>query len=514
MPPDTEHNTPRSRGPGLTAVYLWAAAGLTALRMFTTPLPPFDLWWHLAMGRIIVTEQAIPLVDRFSFTRAGQPFFDQSWLAQVVLYGIHRLGGVPLLIVFQALVLCATYGMLLWLVARRTGRPRLAVLLLLVVIQPLSFDAWGIRWGVRPQGLALPLFAACLLLLTGYRRRWWQTLWPLVPLIALWANLHGSFFLGLLMIAAVLLGEGIRQLRRDETALTGPEWRRLALWGASAALAMLINPRGPGLLLYVRNLAASPSVARVASEWAPPNPHDGDGAFFLLFVCGLLALLAYARRDLRAGPQTRPDPTDLCLLFPLLWLSFTAGRSIVWLGMAAFPPLADAVASLLPKEESRAHGIPLVNGALIALLALPAILALPWVKQAAGLEPRLGPLLSRDTPVAAVKMLRSLPAGRRPRRLFCALGFGSYLTWAAPEQPVFIDSRMELYPYSQWQDTICLGLGLEVPELLARYRIDGLLLEPRGQALLRRAALASGKWRVEYEDDGAVLLLPAGGGIR
>lgn len=495
---------PPQRGLSLNAVYVLAALVIVALRPLLVPIPPFDFWWHLAMGRQIATTGHIPAVDTSSFTQAGRPYFDQSWGAQLLLYALHRLGGVPLIVAVQALVLAGAYGLLLWVTIRRCGRLRLAVVLLVFAVEPISFS----NWLVRPQSYALPLFAAFLAILTGYRMRWWRALWPLPLLMALWVNLHGSFPLGLALIALVLLGERIRRAQGDAGALSPAEWRRLALWGAGAGLAVLLNPRGPGLLLYVRNLAASPSVARVASEWAPPNPHDGDGAFFILFVCALLALLAYARRDPQAHRQTRPDPTDLCLLFPLLWLSFTAGRSIVWLGMAAFPPLADAVASFLPKEESRSRGIPLVNGALVALLALPVILALPWVKQAAGLEPRLGPLLSRDTPVAAVERLRSLPAGRRPRRLFCALGFGSYLTWAAPEQPVFIDSRMELYPYSQWQDTIRLGLGLEVPELLARYRIDGLLLEPRGQAGLRRAAEASGKWRVEYEDGGAVLLLP------
>src|SRR5919199_1067528 len=92
------------RAPTLDHVWLAAALMLIALRPLLTPIPPNDFWWHMATGRIIATTGTIPTVDSFSYTRAGQPFYDQSWLAQLCMYGLHEIGGVPLLIFAQALV--------------------------------------------------------------------------------------------------------------------------------------------------------------------------------------------------------------------------------------------------------------------------------------------------------------------------------------------------------------------------------------------------------------------------
>ena len=102
------------------------------------------------------------------------------------------------------------------------------------------------------------------------------------------------------------------------------------------------------------------------------------------------------------------------------------------------------------------------------------------------LPPEVGALLSERTPVAAVQYLQRQPD--RPQRLFHEMGFGSYLIWAAPEQRIFIDPRIELYPFEQWRDYISLGQGNNARELLARYQIDAALLSiARSEAACRCA---------------------------
>jgi hypothetical protein len=85
------------------------------------------------------------------------------------------------------------------------------------------------------------------------------------------------------------------------------------------------------------------------------------------------------------------------------------------------------------------------------------------------------------------------------------MGYGSYLMWAAPEQPVFADPRIELYPYAQWVDYINLGQANNVEARLARYRIDGLLLDKKEQQPLVAWAQQAPGWRLRYEDARAVL---------
>ncbi len=194
--PTTERARHAGRfAPTLDHVWLAVALALLALRPLLTPIPPNDFWWHLATGRAIVAQGQIPVVDSFSYTRFGQPFFNQGWLAQLFMYGLHQLGGVPLIIITQALVIALAYWLLLRLCIRRSGSVRLSVALLLLATVPLSFS----NWIVRPQSYALPIFAGFLTILTEYRLGMSRRLWLLPPLMALWVNLHGTFVLGLWM---------------------------------------------------------------------------------------------------------------------------------------------------------------------------------------------------------------------------------------------------------------------------------------------------------------------------
>ena len=520
----TQHAVRAARRPTLTLDHVWLAAGLVlvALRPLLTAIPPFDFWWHLATGRAIVAQGAIPTVDTFSYTRTGQPFYNQGWLAELFMYGLYQLGDVHLIVLVQALVMALAYGMLLRLCVIRSGRLRLSVALLLLTTLPLSFT----NWVVRPQSYTFPLFVGFLTILSEYRLGRSNRLWLMPPLMALWVNMHGAFVLGLVLIGITFVGEALKILGKPKnqeprTENQEPEQTtknkeqndtqhttlvlnsQFFLWGALTALATLLNPRGVGVLSYVRNLLGSNAVTKLVEEWAPPTIRDagGNGLIFFLFLIGVAVVLIYAR--------TRPDLTDMLLLGAFLWLALGATRNIVWFGFVATPLVAVQAATLLPAATARRHpGSPVLNAMLVGLLSLLLLIGLPWVKPAL-LPPSFGALLSEDTPVGAVDFMRGQAA--RPRHLFHTEGFGSYLMWAAPEQPVFIDTRIELYPYEQWVDYINLGQANNVSELLHKYDIDGLLLNKKRQAALVEVARADPAWQTRYEDEQVIYLLKRAG---
>src|SRR5262249_34107034 len=130
-------------------------------------------------------------------------------------------------------------------------------------------------------------------------------------------------------------------------------------------------------------------------------------------------------------------------------------------------------------------------------LGLMLVIGLPWIKPAL-LPPALGALLSEDTPVAAVEYMRAQPD--RPRHLFHSEAYGSYLIWAAPEQPAFLHPRIGLYPCGQGDDYINLGQGNNVSALLQKYGIDGLLLNVERQKGLVDAVRRDGGWVERYKD--------------
>lgn len=511
--------------PTLDHVWLFAAIALIALRPLLTPIPPHDFWWHMATGRLIMQTGTIPTVDQFSYTQAGEPFYNQGWLAQVLMYGIHSLGGVPLLLMVQAAVVVLTYGLLLGLCIRRSGALRLSVGVLLMTTMPLSFD----NWNVRPQTYAFPLFVAFLYILTMWRLEGTRKdtashplltghrLWLLPLLMVVWVNLHGSFVLGGALIAMTFVGEWLRRFiadRREAAAWATrpigeaedvlhrppqparPPLMPLFVWGAVTALALLLNPRGLEVLAYVRDLLSTSAVTSLVTEWAPPTIRDLGGMIFFLFVMFSVAVLTYARR--------RPDLVDMLFAAAFFWLALGAVRNIVWFGMVMTPLLVVLPAARNPVDESasvkhaRFQGLPAMNWVLIGMLSLLLLLGLPWVKPALDLPPELGNLLTEDTPVAATTFMRA--DAQRPERLFHSLGSGSYLIWAAPEQSVFIDPRIELYPMEQWHDYINLSNGENVDALLAKYRIDGLLLDNEQQEALLEHVRADPAWDVRYQD--------------
>jgi hypothetical protein len=537
----THTSQPRAARFALTLDHVWLAAALVliALRPLLTPIPPHDFWWHLATGRIIVAQHAIPILDSFSYTRTGLPFYNQGWLAQVLMYGLYQTGGLALILIVQAALIALAYGLLLRLCIVRTGRLRLSVALLLLTTLPLSFD----NWNVRPQSYAFPLFVGFLVILTEFRLGRRNRLWLLPLLMLLWVNIHGTFILGLGLIGLTFVGEVLKSLRpsaesppqadapavpppgesvthpalasREATRslnpvfaflahLTDAEPRRgrrsllLVVWGAITALAVLVNPRGVGVLGYVRNLLGSNAVTTLVTEWAPPTIRDAGGIIFFLFLIGCGIVLIYARR--------RPDLTDMLFFGAFLWLALGAVRNIVWFGFVATPLVAVQFATLLapPRAVRRTAGVPALNAVLIGVLGLLLVGGLPWIKPAL-LPPSVGSLLMEDTPVAAVAAMRAQPD--RPRHLFHAMGYGSYLIWAAPDQPVFIDPRIELYPYEQWRDYINLGQANNAADLLRTYDIDGLLLSKHEQEPLIKLVRADPAWHIRYEDENTIYLI-------
>src|SRR5437763_15697343 len=150
------------------------------------PLDP-DLWWHLANGRLIIAIGTIPHVDLYSFSAAGQPWVMHEWLADLRLYLLYQLGGLPLLVAIFAGVVAAG-AICLYIILRRSDlHPTLSVTLTLV-----GALAGSTAWGARPQLLNM-LFTVLLVVGLGAYRPGAPKASLLPPLISIRANLDAGF---------------------------------------------------------------------------------------------------------------------------------------------------------------------------------------------------------------------------------------------------------------------------------------------------------------------------------
>src|SRR3954470_20201236 len=101
--------------------WLWLGIGVYALVAIggRTLLIDFDTYWQIAVGQWILDHHALPRVDIYSFTKAGEPWMSSSWLAQVLYAASYNLAGWTGPVVLAASCIAATFALLTHILGRR-----------------------------------------------------------------------------------------------------------------------------------------------------------------------------------------------------------------------------------------------------------------------------------------------------------------------------------------------------------------------------------------------------------
>jgi hypothetical protein len=351
---------------------------------------------------------------------------------------------------------------------------------------------------LRAQLFGIVCFVLVLALLADRRTR--PRLAFAVPLVVLaWANLHGSFFLG--------VGAATLALMADLRAPTQVTRCSLAILVLTAA-ASVITPFGASSWSYAVGLSTNDEVARLVSEWQRTGPLSFAGALFYLSVLVVAIVLVAARR--RNGRW----PSLPCLLWlgGLVVVGAWAERGVVWWAFGVPVGLAPALAALgqtgvqaprsgpagpEPVRLRRLNlGIVLALGALVVLMQ-PIWRPSPTVAGPDG--------LLTDAPVGLAAAMRG--AGSPSDRVVAPQRWASWFEWAAPGIPVLVDSRIEVVPPVAWADYLVISSGGPgTLETLARTRATLVVADRREEgALLQVLEASDSGWQlVVADDDGAV----------
>jgi hypothetical protein len=474
-------------------------AGLAAFAAARAPVSDSDFFWHLAVGRDIAAH-GVPRVDVYSWTVAGRAVLPDQWLGELLLYGAYAIGSWTGTIALRALTVGAVIGIVVWTaLAERPRRPFIAVL--------ASLPAIGISrfvWTDRPELFGLLCFAILIALLRAARRGSLVAFALCVPLVLLWANLHGSYALGLGLVLVVAL----------ERALVDPSRRGpYAAVAVGAILATFVTPAG--LATWTSSGGHFLAPPRFVQEEGTPDVATLPG---LLFSAALLATLTTAL----LAPRTRGREVffEVAILVPVAFVSLTATRHLVFFPIAAAPFLAawgpdavrEGVGTLREawgdafKTARRTRGLTALRdstvhdtdrsertqvggtreqrrplGRLVAeLVAAAAALAILIAGIAtAPREPDLS-----EFPIAA---LPELPAGPG---LLNRYDWGGFLIWYAPATPVFVDGRLFPYVEEALDDyRAVIGLHPDWRQVLARRGIRTVLVAPSDAIAVQGAAL-------------------------
>src|SRR6266853_1044475 len=172
-----------------------------------------DTGWHVRTGEWILAHAQVPHVDVFSYTNAGRPWFAWEWLWDVGFALLHQRWGLAGVVLMSLAVLCTASALLYRLAYRRGGNALVAF-----GLTGLAAAGGSMHWLARPHLFTLLFLVVFLDVLDRAREGRTKLLWLLPALMIPWTNLHGAFFVGILLVGCYAGGEAIQALVTRERA--------------------------------------------------------------------------------------------------------------------------------------------------------------------------------------------------------------------------------------------------------------------------------------------------------
>ena len=436
-----------------TCAVLLVSAFLVAI--LSGPIEDTDFWWHLKTGQWIAQHHGLPVPDPFSYTgseNATARFnLTHEWLSQLVLYGVYTVGGFGAVALMRAALLATICGLSGWIAARLSKRFWLGIAAALATASVMvAFTA------DRPGFVTFLGIAAFIAILESRRMVW---LLPAVSLV--WANCHGGFFLGWLVLAAYVV--------RD---------RRLWPVAACSVAASLVNPNGYRVLGTLASYRTS-ELTRNLIEWQRPSWWGLPYGFNLLLYISAAVLVVNWRR--------------VAMHHWLLFAVFAAASLTAFRNLPLFAIVAPALIA--------AYLAPQIAAVMLAVIAATG--AFYWRAP----DPALA---AWTVPTAAADFVAS---HQLPGHFFNTYEQGGYWIWRG--QRVFIDGRaLSDIAFRDSQQILfnngSAGDAVTGPRkaLLDRYGIETVAMnaiEPASGALYP-LAIALGnpddnQWQLAYEDN-------------
>jgi hypothetical protein len=478
-----------------------------------TLLSDCDTGWHIRTGEWIVANHGVPARDIFSFSRAGDPWYAWEWLSDVLWAWLNSRGGLAAVVLFSILVIAIT-SVLLFRLARRKSNAIVAL-----VVTMVAAAASSVHWLARPHLftlLFLVLFYGALEHVRDGRTRVAG-----VPYLAvlpaatiLWTNLHGGFFVGILLIALYGGGELLKMAFSadgEERGRAGQRAGRYFLCAFACLAASLANPYFYRLHVHVWQYVSDPYQSQHIMEFLTLSFHH-PAAIFLesMLIMSTAAAFWYASKGCFTEPllmlvwghaallAARNIPIFMIVAAPVVaraieeWLArLPELRVAEWLRSAAQKFNLVAAETSGTDDIARWHVVSVAGALMVAaLLYAPS----PPKLFRAEFDPK-------SYPAGAIETLRHDPSAR----IFTYDQWGDYLIYRLyPRTKVFVDGRSDFYGDDFEEKCLAvLGVKYDWEKTLDGFGVDTILLPP--SAPLAGALKESSRWRVVY-DDGVALV--------
>lgn len=488
--------------------------------------------WHLKTGQFILESGQVPHGDPFLYlpTSLSGPqgipgergWVSDQWLGDLLLYTFYRVGSWPLLYSLGCSLFCITFFGILYRGMLPSGTTRIAAAIACIA----AFKLAQVHFILRPVIFSFPLFALLFIQAVSIRDEVWRNhkfalrrrILFLAPVFLLWANLHPSFVLGLLLLLILSFSFGLDALLFNKAAAAG---KRAALDAlvltVVCLLATLFNPYFFDLHRSIFSLGQSAYFMSLNEEWHSPNFQEYSGFVFelaLLFVLAvalavnskarrlyaleIVSLLLFAHASLQS---IRMFPFFGIVLAPTLARSFEALGDIARLHEIPVLRLLPAACANLEQRESRSWQGQLLLWFFVMVLIITSLL---WPAKLSSFAPGLEP--SRGYfPYAALDLLKSKLAPDSQFVVAASPNWGGFITWQGfPQIRPIIDDRNTLIGENFYKEFFKkLKAGADWQGYLAQLEVTHLLLQRESN--LAGAILESGKLAVLHQDEVAIL---------
>ncbi len=475
--------------PGLIIV----AIAICDLSRFADP----DLWGHLRFGQAVISAGHIVRTDPYSYTAFGHPWLNHEWLTEVIMGALYNLAGVFGLKLMK--LACASLVIIFLAAAEsETGAP--AVIQFAILISSAVTIAPQVQY--RPQAFTFALLSALIYMLTRdlYGRR--AHLWLAVPMLAVWANLHGGFILGIATLAIYTAVVGAQDIVAGRGTRRALQFAAITLL---ATLATLATPYGVGTWQAVGHALRNPFTRSVIVDWQPLTHQyatdwhsDQLSVMYLQLAISLIAALIFSF-------ILMPIRDDLPLVVIAAVMSISAFISVRNIP-AAVITVAIPLARHLPLALGRRwpavgpHTGPLEPASRVHLAILASVSMLVFVQS----DFFSNRLTSVDSyPVSACNFIR---ANKISGNLLSLFSWGEYEIWhLAPDNPVFMDGRYDtVYPEDVIRDFLLFTYNRDGGDHALNNYPTQLVLIPTDSSA-RKIMERHRDWSLIYKDDSALL---------
>lgn len=499
-----EDKTPEWMRSTPSSSLLVLAIGIVFILRASGPLWHTDLWDHLNYGKNIIETRVVSSTEPIMRLCRGVSMVNIPWLAQVGMATLNERFGLTSLQFAYALTISLSLGVVAWR-ATKLSHSVLGGIIAAAIFYKVNLSQFLV---IRPQVAGVLFYCVVVAWMTG-QRRFSKLTWIGFPLMfALWANVHGSFSMGLFLLGITAIGRFADVLvisRKFRTAIADRQLHRTLLLIQLCAAAVLVNPAGLAIYPEVLNVAKNPNIESMF-EWDAMTLRSADGQ--AAAAAALLAFFAF-----KLSPRRMKSGEILAFVVTGL-LAAWSERMINWwtpiAGIMTATHLLAAMRRTTPwlrnPQPQKASGLwSLVNlGMLWIFFGLTTF----GVQIVHGRVPDMKRLVSPETPLATVAFLESMETLPRGISLIPAEWTGYVMNRGPKQLEPMVNLHVHVIPERVWSDYIRLINGpTDWNGLMDEYGINLAVSDKAKQAALVKRIRESADWSVSYEDRQAVVFV-------